>query len=382
MRLFALVSLLALASATAFAQPYDHGHTHAPHTRAIEFPDVPGYQTLVVDLHMHTVFSDGNVWPSIRVQEANRDGLDVIATTEHLEYQPHDQDIPHPDRNRSFEIMQQAAASSDLIVIPGAEITRSMPPGHANALFIQDANALLIDDAEAAFREAKRQGAFTFWNHPNWVSHRPNGLAELTDMHRRLIADGLLHGIEVANEHTISEEALAIALEYDLVILGTSDIHGLVDWEFDVPEGGHRPVTLVFATEHTTDAFREGLEAGRTVVFFGHGLVGRAEHMQPLLDASLQVTSTEWTTDDSSVLAVTVENRSEAPLTLQNEGDLTLHSSMDVVTIPAHDRVTIEVKPGSRVAGVEVPFRVLNATTAPGEHPVWTLRAEAPTATE
>ena len=29
----------------------------------INFPDIPGYQTLKCDLHIHTVFSDGSVWP-------------------------------------------------------------------------------------------------------------------------------------------------------------------------------------------------------------------------------------------------------------------------------------------------------------------------------
>ena len=28
-------------------------------------PDIPGYRTLKADLHLHTVFSDGNVWPKI-----------------------------------------------------------------------------------------------------------------------------------------------------------------------------------------------------------------------------------------------------------------------------------------------------------------------------
>ena len=65
--------------------------------RIIEFPDLPGFKTLVCDLHMHTVFSDGSVWPNIRVMEANKDGLDVIATTEHIEYQSWISDIPHPD---------------------------------------------------------------------------------------------------------------------------------------------------------------------------------------------------------------------------------------------------------------------------------------------
>merc|ERR1711965_651586 len=66
---------------------------------------------------MHTVFSDGSVWPNIRVQEANREGLDCISTTEHLEYQPHSKDIPHPDRNRSFELASHAARNSELIVV-------------------------------------------------------------------------------------------------------------------------------------------------------------------------------------------------------------------------------------------------------------------------
>ena len=65
--------------------------------RAIEFPDVDGYRTFSVDLHTHSVFSDGMVWPIIRMQESERDGLTLMAVTEHLEYQPHREDIPHPD---------------------------------------------------------------------------------------------------------------------------------------------------------------------------------------------------------------------------------------------------------------------------------------------
>ena len=80
--------------------------------RTIDFPDLPGFKTLVCDLHMHTVFSDGSVWPNIRVMEANKDGLDVIATTEHIEYQSWINDIPHPDRNRSYELAKGFAKNS------------------------------------------------------------------------------------------------------------------------------------------------------------------------------------------------------------------------------------------------------------------------------
>ena len=61
--------------------------TQAQERRIPNIPDIPGYQTLICDFHMHTVFSDGRVWPTVRVDEAWREGLDAIAITDHLEYQ-------------------------------------------------------------------------------------------------------------------------------------------------------------------------------------------------------------------------------------------------------------------------------------------------------
>ena len=89
---------------------------HNKHNRAIEFPDVPGYLTLVCDLHMHTIFSDGSVAPNIRVTEAKKDHVDVIATTEHLEYQSWKDDIPNPDRNRSFQIATDFAKEDEALI--------------------------------------------------------------------------------------------------------------------------------------------------------------------------------------------------------------------------------------------------------------------------
>jgi len=140
-RQLSLTSLLCLAGFSAWS----HGVVpKVPASdRDIHFPNIEGYQTLVLDLHTHSVFSDGHVWPTIRVAEAERDGLDGIAVTEHLEWQPHLLDIPHPDRNRSFEVATLAAEKLDLLIIPGIEITRSDEAGHMNAIFIQDANALV-----------------------------------------------------------------------------------------------------------------------------------------------------------------------------------------------------------------------------------------------
>ena len=49
-------------------------------------PNVNKYVVLKSDLHIHTIYSDGNVTPEYRVQEAWTDGLDVIAITDHVEY--------------------------------------------------------------------------------------------------------------------------------------------------------------------------------------------------------------------------------------------------------------------------------------------------------
>lgn len=352
--------------------------------RAIRFPDVPGLHTMVVDLHTHSVFSDGEVWPTIRVREAIRDGLDAFAVTEHLEYQPHRHDIPHPDRDRAAEIASGAARvpppeddstgtfpldSARVIVIPGAEITRDLPYGHANAVFVRDADALLQADAADAFREAKRQGAYTFLNHPNWTRQRPDGVARLSDAHRQLLAEGLIDGVEVVNEMTYSDEALQLALDHGLAILGTSDIHGLVDWQFGLASGGHRPVTLVLAPERSARGLRAGLDSARTVAYFVHSLIGRERDLIPLLRASLQ---TEVVTygKNISILYVELVNRSSAPLILENRSGFTMHDGVGVFTVPPHGSLMIQLKTRQRLETVPLAFAVLNAVTAPGMHPV------------
>ena len=108
--------------------------------KQINLPDLPGYVTLKCDFHLHTVFSDGNVWPTYRVDEAVRDGLDAIAITDHLEYMPKKDMIP-PDHNAAWKIAQGYARERNVILVHGTEITKGkMPPGHFNALFINDAD--------------------------------------------------------------------------------------------------------------------------------------------------------------------------------------------------------------------------------------------------
>lgn len=329
--------------------------------RKIEFPDVDSFLTLKCDLHIHTVFSDGHVWPTIRVSEAVKDGLDAISLTEHIENQPWKEDIPHPDRNRSYEIAKKAAKPHNLIVIHGTEITRDMPPGHANALFVKDVNELVVEDSITAYQKARGQGAFIFWNHPNWIQQQKDGIPQLSTLHDSLIKSDLLHGIEVVNDLTFSEEALRIAIENNLTVLGTSDIHGLVDYQYRIAEGGHRPICLVFAEERSEKAIREALFAGRTVTWFDNILAGKEDNMKMLVDASLSF-KTKGYIGDTDVLEIEATNVSDAKFMLHNISVYDFQKNTDIIEILPQSKKILQVIT-SRNQGEKIPleFNILNA---------------------
>ena len=48
--------------------------------KTVDIPDIPGYKTLKCDFHIHTIYSDGNVTPDVRVLEAvvRRTGRDRL----------------------------------------------------------------------------------------------------------------------------------------------------------------------------------------------------------------------------------------------------------------------------------------------------------------
>ncbi len=354
-----ITSLLALSALSLAAEA---------HERAVEFPPTAdGSLVVAADLHTHSVFSDGQVWPSIRVEEAHRDGLEVLAITEHLEHQPKKADIPHPDRNRSFEVAVESLITAGyigLLVINGAEITRSQPHGHINAIFLDDANALLVEDPRAAVEAANAQGGFVFLNHPNWLPQAPDGIARLSDFHETLIRDGLLHGIEVANGTLDghSEHALQLALDNNLTVLGTSDIHGLVDWTHNAGHGGHRPMTLVLAADRSEAAFKQALIDGRTVAWINDDLMGRAEHVDAIVSSCLSLEAAAYNAR-STVLPVTIRNACPLNFTLQNKSAQTFQNVGDLIRIERGGDIVLQVRMGEVAPRVELQFTVLNTQT-------------------
>lgn len=338
--------------------------------RKIIFPDTERYRTLKCDFHIHTVFSDGTVWPTIRIDEAVKDGLDAISLTEHIEYQPWKEDIPHPDRNRSYNIAVEAAKPHDLLIVHGTEITRDLPPGHANALFVTDVNKIVGHEKYIdAYKAAAAQGAFIFWNHPNWVNQEKDGIPQITPEHRELIDMNLLHGLEVVNDLTYSEEALRIAIENDITVMGTSDIHGLVDWQYDLAGGGHRPICLVFAKERSVPSIKEALFAGRTVTWYRNHLAGRAEVVQELIESCISAKSTGML-GPSSILEIDFTNNSDARFILQNESEFDFYENSEIIELQPHSTTRIKVLTSrTRSDEVRLNFNVLNASIGYKMHP-------------
>lgn len=347
-----------------------HGLMQAQAPKAPFFHAPEGEYLVSADLHIHTVFSDGSVWPNIRVEEARREGLDLIALTEHLEYQPHAEDLPHPDRNRSYQIARKSLREGEsLQVIHGSEITRSMPPGHINAVFIKDANALLFpNDSLAGIQAANAQNAFVFWNHPNWDAHRSNGIARLEPFHRNLIQNKLLHGIEVVNETTFSEEALQLALDNELTMIGTSDIHGLTTWNHNIPQGGHRPMTFILSEGTQPEALKKALFEGKTVIWFEDLLIGKEEHLTSVLKANIDLVNAHYK-KDKEILNVTIVNKSALPMQLHYNGEYSFHFNSDWIQVAPYSKKKIAIKTIKKRKSITLPFVIMNAVMAPKNHP-------------
>ena len=324
--------------------------------RDVKFPDVLDYRTLKCDFHMHTVFSDGSVWPTVRVDEAWRDGLDAISITDHIEYHPHNADVP-TNHNRPYELVTAKAKEKNILLIKGAEITRETPPGHFNAIFITDIPALDTKDFNDAVRIAFEQGGFVFWNHPGWIPEA----AGWRDIHTKLYENKWVRGIEVVNGDTYYQEAHQWCLEKNLTMLGNSDIHAPVTgYEiYEDPELTHRPVTLVFAKEKTAEALKEALLDGRTAVWHKNQLIGREKYLDAIFKASVIVARPHHKQKD----AVWLEIRNNLGMDIQMEkpGE----KRAEKLTLPANSTTLLRTKADSKAEQVKLSYVVKNFLIAP-----------------
>jgi len=319
----------------------------------IKIPDVLDYQTMTGDLHTHTVFSDGQVWPTIRTDETWNEGLDLIAITDHVEstnlfrlkrvfgdsLEMEREGGFFLDRNLSHEIASEAIQSRDIFILRGAELSRTMPPGHHNAIFLSDVNKINTPHPQwkEAFTAAREQGAFIFWNHP-YSYHYPETTTIWWEEHTWLLENDMMHGIEVVNGRRYDPVAHQWAIDKNLAIIGNTDIHGP---SYALHGGEKRTMTLIFTKERSEEGIREALFARRTMAFYNNTLIGDRDFLDAIFFNSISVESVTRT--DNGFQAV-----------IQNPTDLTfeLHRSenndpslnfFDFKTIPANSQTTIRI---------------------------------------
>ncbi|UCD48526.1 MAG: hypothetical protein JSW27_13435 [Phycisphaerales bacterium] len=314
----------------------------------IRIPEILGYKTLKCDFHMHTVFSDGQVWPTVRVDEAWREGLDVISITDHIEYQPHKDDVP-TNHNRPYEIALPRAKARGILLVRGAEITRETPPGHFNAIFLDDVTPLDTKDLLDCMAAAAKQGAFIFWNHPGWKPDKKGWF----DTHTTLYEKKYMRGIEMVNGKSYYPDAHKWAIEKDLVFIGNSDIHGPSMIQ-RTTKNEHRTMTLVFAKRKSLAAVKEAVFAGRTVAWYQNQLIGPAEYLEAIFEAAVSLTDIQYGPENTIRFRLT--NSSDLDLELARTGKV----GPRTLALPAGASALVSIKVDDLEAPVELEYTVEN----------------------
>ena len=279
-------------------------------------PQVDGLNCYTADLHVHSMFSDGEVSPEERVKEAWIDGLDIMAMTDHIEtrrqersmlkflkgYSPDGQGfqdintrcsrgvhadergIPS-DMNYSANLAMKTAKRyyPEVTVIKGIEISREpVHIGHYCALWTKDNNAIYsVDDAQA-IRNAKAQGALITHNHPGWERKS----TDYTEFEKKVYAEGLIDGVEISNSRNFYPEIVGRAIEKKLYMVSATDIHATSASIFG-KENFYRDMTLIFAKDKSEKSLRKALLSQKTLGYCGGYVIGEKTLLTKFFNASV-----------------------------------------------------------------------------------------------
>lgn len=322
--------------------PLEHAFDNQFVRTHITIPQVAGMNVYKADLHIHSIYSDGEVTPDMRVLEAWYDGLDAIAITDHMEYRrieremfdymdkyiredlrkagktvntnimrqgPDEQGIL-VDFNVAYNSASKKAKDLGLLVIRGVEVTRKHN-GDYNAIFTTDNNALYDRDLAQTLRNARAQGAFIIHNHPDYDKDSAN---TLTDVANGLYQQGLIDGVEVANGRKTWSYLYSHAVAGGYTPMANSDAHEYIYWKYGRPTDysipRYRNMNLIFAKELTVDSLRKALKAGNNIAYSNNNLVGKSELLQALFTACVEF---KIQRTDSSQYHINVVNHSSLP---------------------------------------------------------------------
>jgi predicted metal-dependent phosphoesterase TrpH len=269
------------------------------------------YEVLRGDFHMHTVHSDGKLSPADRVKEAWQYGYDVIAITDHGNFQAYEEAVPVAEALGIvlLRAMETGISEQEHVVALGfsADYVPRNPHGWAEtpgqaAVFYQE-----------QLQHLSAAGGYAIYAHPHVGLREPILWG---------IGQGLLQGIELKNDvvgsgwNTVESHgthwypfAFDWAVDYNLAIFANSDVHG--------ERSGEQAVTLVLAQDRSRDGVMEALREGRTVAYFNNMLCAHEWVLELLMASLVDVRSVEV---QGGSQFLRLQNRGPVELTAQITG--------------------------------------------------------------
>lgn len=366
MKKFLLASMAALAFIPSVAQQRQQDRVNKEmltypviSTRTeIILPEVNGYKIIKADLHVHTIYSDGQVTSSYRITEGWQDGLDAIALTDHIEVRPNVSSyIDYLDRgikkqetkkgditvnlNTSVDSGKSRATKLGITLIPGIEITRNpVEIGHFNALFTTDNNLIPDPDPLQAVRNAKAQGAIVQINHPGWA--RVNN--DFTETAQQAIKEGLIDGVEVFNSYEFYPNSIERTVENGFYVSCGSDLHPVSHDRYG-RYGMFRDMTLILAKDSSLASIREALEHQRTLAYAYGDIAGSEQLLKDFFKAAVSFDVVY--TDGNGGKHVKITNNSSFPYVLTIPGksvDITLDGFTSVISYIKGNTIDVTVQ--------------------------------------
>ncbi len=152
----------------------------------------------------------------------------------------------------------------------------------------------------------------------------------------------LINGIEVVNGLWFSDEAFQIAVDYGLSMIGTSDVHGLIDWDYLQRPDGHRPVTLILADKMDEGSIKKALFKGKTVIWYKNELIGLEENVLHLVNSYLKIINTSFK-GKTNVLVVDIENTSDVKFVLKVNDGTSIENGPSIFNILPNTTTSIEI---------------------------------------
>ncbi|MEN6577672.1 MAG: PHP domain-containing protein [Phycisphaerales bacterium] len=270
------------------------------------------YEVLRGDFHMHTIHSDGSLSPADRVLEAWQYGYDVIAITDH----------------RNFQAYEEARSMADAL---GILLIRGMETGLSGNEHLVALDFAAEYEPRNPHDWAETEGQPQVFYKDQWQRlATAGGYALYAHPHVGLrepmlwgISQGLLQGIEVKNDVVGSDwntvfshdtwwypSAFDWAVDYGLAIFANSDVHA-------ARGDTEQATTLVLAKERSVAGVMEALRAGRTLACFNN-MVCAHECVLDLLMANMVDIRATTTPDGKAFLRL--QNSGPKELTAEIEG--------------------------------------------------------------